>query len=247
MRAMKRHNGVWRLFGGLVIFSLVLWWLDGRGWLDWWRRPVERLINPAKREVYRRVAVKEERGECERQRAELEAEVARLREENEKMRRLLGAPLPPDWQFVLAHVTGKEGGRLWLDVGKDQGVRGGLAVVVENNLVGRVVRVTPRMSEVQLVIDEEFETDGQLAGGVVEGKVRGRPGGRVFFEEVLTKYNLGEGQVVVTGGRELPAGLVVGRVAAVEKVESEVYQRALLESLVEWEGLETVFVVREAD
>ncbi|NIT03518.1 hypothetical protein GTO10_01080, partial [Candidatus Saccharibacteria bacterium] len=67
----------------------------------------------------------------------LSGEVASLREENEKMRRLLGAGLPKAWKFLPALAVGRTE-ELFIDKGSSEGVEEGMMVISEKVLVGKV-------------------------------------------------------------------------------------------------------------
>jgi rod shape-determining protein MreC len=90
------------------------------------------------------------------------AEAARLRQENERLRRLLQGEQPSFEYGPLARVIQPVGGQLTdrvvINVGTNDGVEPEQPVVVGNNaLVGRTTsRVTPNTAEVLLITDQSF-------------------------------------------------------------------------------------------
>lgn len=245
-----------RFYLALLGLSLVLWWGDGRGWLDWLKRPAAAVAQPIQRSLYRltrgkQAVPKPGLAKETAEKAVLEAEILRLKEENEQLRQLLGAPLPPDWQFIPANILQLGEDFLLVDVGKDGGVSENdqiLALtetegVKSGVLLGKIEVVGPRQARVQLLNQAESRVKVQSSQGAL-GVVRGEDG-QLRLTEVLQQDSLEQGDLLVTrGGDGWKPGLAVGRVGAVEKVETAVYQQAGVEPIVEIERLTQVFVVK---
>lgn len=111
---------------------------------------------------------KEELEEKARKNEEGAAEAARLRQENERLRRLLEGQQPSFEYSSLARVVAPVGGqlsnRIQINVGTDDGVKPEQPVVVGNNtLVGRTTdKVTANTAEVILVTDQNFAAGVRL-------------------------------------------------------------------------------------
>ena len=106
-----------------------------------------------------------EKRELEKRALEYEeeaAEAARLRQENERLRRLLDGEQPSFTYSPLAQIVAPVGGqlneRVVINVGSNDGIEPEQPVVVGNNtLIGRTTnRVTPNTAEVLLVTDQNF-------------------------------------------------------------------------------------------
>src|SRR3990170_469148 len=80
------------------------------------------------------------------------AKLSSLEEENEAMRRLLGAPLPRQWKFIPAPIIAR-GDEISLGVGALDGVEEGDAVIWEEVLLGTVANVSQRQSIMLSVSD----------------------------------------------------------------------------------------------
>jgi len=97
------------------------------------------------------------------------AEAARLRQENERLRRLLKGEQTSFEYAPLARVVAPVGGqlteRVLIDIGTNDGVKPEQPVVVgENILVGRTTsQVTPNTAEVILVTDQNFAAGVRIA------------------------------------------------------------------------------------
>jgi rod shape-determining protein MreC len=245
-----------RFYLVLLGLSGVLWWADGRGWLDWLKRPAAVVAQPIQRRLYRlsrgkQVEPKPALTKETTEKTVLEAEIWRLKEENEQLRQLLGAPLPPDWQFIPANILQLGEDFLLVDMGEDGGVAKGDQVLVltategvkNGVLLGRIEVVGPRQARVRLLNQAESRVKVQSSQGAL-GVVKGEDG-QLRLTEVLQQDSLERGDLLLTkGGDGWKPGLAVGRVGAVEKVETAVYQQAEVEPVVAIEELTQVFVVK---
>lgn len=141
-----------------------------------------------------------------------------------------------------------------IDVGSKDGVKVGSAVVSKDNLVGRVTKTTEFLSEVTLVtnISSKFAANvvGSLpAGRQVLGVEKGQGNGDIILDNVLLSETLNKGDFVLSGGdlalelSGFPSGLIVGKITSVDKNPSNLFQKAKVESLVNFSSLSEVFVV----
>lgn len=161
----------------------------------------------------------------------------------------------PQSELLPVRIIGYEGfipgisepSSLTINAGSDQGVAIGQAVVYENNLVGKIVKITPALSQVQLLNDPKLtftaETLSNHSSGVIQGGAPQMTLGNVVLSEVLEK-----GDTVVTkgdislNGSGFPPNIVVGQITATEKRQSDLFQLAEVESLLHISDLTTVFV-----
>lgn len=140
----------------------------------------------------------------------------------------------------------REPSSLIINAGGDNGVLKGQAVVYENNLLGRVIKTTDTLSEVQLLSDSGLvftaETQSQSTGVIRGGQ------DRVVFGNVVLSDVLQKGDIVVTKGdvtlegSGFPPNIVVGEIVATEKRQSDLFQLAVVESHINVTDLTTVFV-----
>lgn len=182
-----------------------------------------------------------------RQLAVEQNQLAILQEENERMRRLLGTPLPPKWKFLMAKVVGLSG-EMRIDKGKQDGVEEGMMVISENILVGRVTAVDEFTSQVQKLDDVRTKIPVVVKRpGGVGVQARGlliNQGGSLILDRVLQSEDIQKGDLVVTGGEEGWLGdLVIGQVEEVLPKSAEVYKKAKVTPLVDYQKLRLVFLV----
>ena len=88
--------------------------------------------------------------------------------ENEKLRELLDLKnsYQTGWETVAAEVIGREADnwyeKLTINKGSKDGITENMAVVDQNGLVGKIVNVTEKTSEVQMMIDSGASLGGML-------------------------------------------------------------------------------------
>lgn len=141
----------------------------------------------------------------------------------------------------------REPSSLVIDGGTNEAVTTGQAVVYENNLVGRVIKTTKTLSEVQLLSDSDLtftaETQTNKSTGVIRGGQERMVFGNVVLSDELEKGDIvvTKGDVAVNGGG-FPPNIIVGEIVATEKRQSDLFQLAEVESLINVTELTTVFV-----
>ena len=192
--------------------------------------------------------------------AELEAQVAELQnrivgyQENETELRILSALLDyartaPQHEYVAANVIGRDTSAfrsyIFLDIGSDSGVRRDMPVVTNQGLVGLVVETTCCSSKIRLITDPESAVNARLQTSRDEGVVVGRQGGGLELQYLSQQAEIHPGDVVLTSalsGR-VPAGIVLGTISAVQRLDYEVLQQAVVTPGVDFNRLEIVLVI----
>jgi len=193
---------------------------------------------------------KELRAENER----LKGEVARLRENEarlQELEKLLQVEQAyPDQEFLAASVLAKDPSNLKeviaIDRGKGDGVREGMVVVTEgHSLVGTVTSVLDDYSWVTLITDPNSAVSAMVQESRAQGVVTGSYSRQLSIEFVAQGAAVKEGDVVITSaiGGHYPAGLVMGRVTAVQSTPQELFKKVSVEPLASLARLETVLVL----
>jgi rod shape-determining protein MreC len=177
-------------------------------------------------------------------------QVQETRQENARLRALLALRERLPLRTLPGEVIGRESGGWTRSVTVNRGVGDGVAtqtpVVVPDGLVGRVVRVRPGNSVVQL-LNDPASTVGAIAQRTrTVGLVEGDPGGAVRFKFMARDgANIGPGDLIVTSGQGsiFPKGLPVGRVTAIEDKGSALFHFAVLAPVVDFARLEEVLLL----
>jgi rod shape-determining protein MreC len=177
-------------------------------------------------------------------------QVAETREENDRLRRLLGLRQRLPMTTLTGEVIAREGGgwvrSLTVNRGAGEGIATQTPVIVPDGLVGRVVRVRPGASVVQLLNDPASTVGAMVQRTRTPGLVEGDPGGSVRF-----KYMARDGAGIVVGdilvtsgqGNVFPKGLPVGRVIAIEDRGSALFHFAVLAPVVDFARVEEVLLL----
>ncbi|GEM_PF-624238 len=137
---------------------------------------------------------------------------------------------------------------LIIDRGEKDGIKVGQAVVLKDSVVGKITKVSRAISKVTLVTDPSSSFTAMTASGTL-GVVNGLNGGNIIFTNVLSSENLSVGEAVVTKGDVhedgigYPPNLIVGKIASIDKTQSNLFQSAQVKSLVNFQNITTVFVV----
>ncbi|MBI5830941.1 MAG: rod shape-determining protein MreC [Armatimonadetes bacterium] len=182
------------------------------------------------------------------------AQLVELRAEVTRLRRLADLRQALDRPSVSARAIGRSPSpwfrTLTLNVGARRGVQTGCAVVAPEGLVGQVYQVAAGTCRVLCVVDRLGSAGVRLqpppARSVV-GVARGDGNNlcTLAYDGLEAKVNAGD--VVVTSGQEagslFPAGLVVGRVAKVEKRPHESSMRLTIQPAVLPEQVEEVSIL----
>lgn len=135
-----------------------------------------------------------------------------------------------------------------LDKGAKDFVGVGDSVIVRNNLVGRISKVSSFLSKVDIVTNASLSFTAKTTSGTI-GVIKGGGGDKITLDNVLLSQNLKLNELVLTkgdvdiNGSGIPANLVVGKIQSIEKVPTAIFQRAEVKSLINFTKLSTVFIV----
>lgn len=178
-------------------------------------------------------------------------QLQQIKEENKKLKEIIGIPMPPDYRIVSARVIGRDftGWQKTLRINKGgiDGITINAPVITPEGLIGKIIDVSYRYSDVLLITDPNCKVSckiiphnvfGILSGAVDAKKITLPPQLRKKSQKLLLldyvdiNYNLTEENTVLTSGlgENFPAGLNIGK--AVGKIihPSELYSQILVEA-----------------
>jgi rod shape-determining protein MreC len=171
------------------------------------------------------------------------------RSENERLRQLLAYAEKVPGAEIPARVVGVNPVAKLLPVrisgGENQGVFQGMSVVTPDGIVGQVIRTTGNYADVALVMDPQSRVGVRVQRSRARGTAAGSGRGPLKLENMLRTEDVENGDLIITAGTDgvYPPGLVVGRVANLEKKEHGMFQRADILPAVDTTKLEEVLVV----
>lgn len=262
---MSRVIPNFQLFLLLIFLSLVILVLDSNHFLDLPKRWGFYLTNPisfgihrtyqnAQRQFYfvfaaRRAA--QENKALLKQIGQLLSENAQLRKRLSEEESLVSQAQhldPQTYNLLAARPIGLTR-FLKIDQGSDASVKVGQAVVFKDNLIGKVVQVSQKSSNVQILQDPDSKVAAFSQGleGRAKGVLVGQFGTETLLDKILHEEQIAVGDLVYTDGTEgnLPRGLVLGRVNEVLERGSEVFKQAKIKPVFDIRDVELVFVIQE--
>jgi len=153
--------------------------------------------------------------------------------------------------YVIASITGNSVDSTRSTIYIDKGIKAGLsigdAVIYKNNLVGKVIEVSPNRSLVALIYSPQVSMGAKNISTTTpsEGIVTGEYGTGLQLTRVLQREPLNIGDVFVTSGREgeFPSGLIIGKVSEIFEIPTDPLKSAVLTPLIEIDRLVHVFVL----
>lgn len=176
----------------------------------------------------------------------------RLREAAEENRRLRQAlqfrQRNPVGDVIPAEVIGRDPDQMFdvlvINAGRDLGLQADWPVVTTEGLVGHIKEVDAHSSVVRLIFDARVSA--LVQGSRAQGIVSPVAGSRFELEYVDASKSIVVGDRVVSSGMggRYPKGITIGYVTEVNNLErSPLFKQVLLESGVDFWGLEEVFVI----
>jgi rod shape-determining protein MreC len=168
---------------------------------------------------------------------------------NQRFRTFLNFQKTMTNDIIAAQVIGKDPSpwfkSLIVDKGFADGVKKGLPVIIPEGAAGQIIEVTKYYSKVLLLIDRNSAIDSLAQRTRARGIIRGSSDGRFFFQYVLRKYEIQEGDTVISSGLDgvFPKGLRVGQVQSITQKNSGIFQEVVVIPFVDFEKLEEVMIV----
>ncbi len=236
-----------RVLGVILVFVVICGsfiMLDRRSTLDPIRSGLNEIVSPVSSAFYRVV----DRGDRQ---SELEAELEQVTEERdaliaensqlkadtvelEQLRQMQEVEARyPDIDLTMANVIARDPSGLQMfvtiNVGSDDGIREGMAIVSPHYYVGQVVEVSQQTSKVMLIIDASQSVGAMLQDSRGEGIVNGQwqHGGYLSLLHVQPEHAPQEGEWVVTSEstdtqtRQVPPNIPIGQVLGEPVVNSQ--------------------------
>lgn len=173
-----------------------------------------------------------------------------LAQRSARLQKLLDLRTSVNLPTVAAEVIGGDASpglhTITINKGRDDGVRGDMAVISPEGVVGRVLDpVAAHAARVQLLVSRNAGAGVMIersrAGGVIVGGGQNPP---LELEYVSSLADVKVGDMVVTAGTDgiYPKGFPVGRVETVER-GAGMYRRIGVRPVVDFSSIEEVLVV----
>lgn len=157
----------------------------------------------------------------------------------------------PDSDYVAAMVLGRDPSPfmryILIDLGSDSGLRRGMPVLTAQGLVGRVDAVTANAARVQLIIDPGSAVNVRLPDSNADAMLVGSVTGDVTLEMIPQETEIHSGELIITSGLggTYPGNILVGQVSSVRKLQTALFQSAVVQPAVDFSNLRAVLVVTD--
>ena len=172
--------------------------------------------------------VRQENRDLREQIEKLRLEQVRLKQDAEQAHRLQ-ALLGFKEQFIgsttAAQVIGSSGSEqsrlVYIDKGRDDGMKPGMPVITSDGIVGKVLNVIDiaNSSQVLLINDQQSGVGAILEDSRLQGVLKGKPSGELIIDKIMSEEEVKPGERILTSGGDqiFPKGLPIGTVAKVSK------------------------------
>lgn len=262
---MKKRQKIYQVFFILSLLSILLLLLSPNVFLRSISGVVEKVFTPLQMSVYRNVGIKDEDNSKLKK---LEEENVKMREELVKLKSLeedvlslrsqLRQTVYPARKLIPAQVIGinKEplqkdssyATEIVINIGKRQDIKKGMAVIINNVLIGTIDRVSNERSVVLLITGENISFPVRALHTNASGVIRNEKD-QMIMQEVLLSEKLEISDTIVTqaGMREdgtgYPPDLLIGKITSVDKKPSALFQSARITPFIKMDDLSVVFVI----
>lgn len=156
----------------------------------------------------------------------------------------------PENQYVAASVIGRDPSPFLhyviINQGSDHGLRYGMPVVTQQGLVGRIDAVIGGAARVQLITDPGAIVNVTLQNAGADGAITGSLTGDINLEMITQDVALVPGDLVLTSGLggAYPQDILVGQVVTIRKRETDLFQTAAIQPVVDFSSLQAVLVIK---
>lgn len=173
-----------------------------------------------------------------------------LTEENNQLRNLLNFKQTKKYNLQVANILSRDPinqNIIVLDVGLNQGVLEGQAVVVNDGIiVGKIIEVSPTACKARLLSDSLSKLSVKVGENyAVSGLLSGSLGLGMNLNYIPQAQDIKTNDMVVTTALEekIPSGLTVGKIQSVSFQEEEIFKQAAVEPIVDYSSLNILAVI----
>src|SRR3989339_1109144 len=185
--------------------------------------------------------------------ADLSVENSRLKElekENNNLRKLLNLKDKNQYTLAVVNILSRDPVNrniLIVDAGRNQNIEAGQAVVLSDGIiVGKVIEAGIDASKIRLLTDSFSKLAVKIGNDrLVSGILSGSLGLVMDLNFIPQEQDIKSADVVVTGDIDpkIPSGLIVGQIGEVEFSQEELFKKASVLPMVNYEVLNTLAVI----
>lgn len=203
--------------------------------------------------------IKKENDELRARVEQLDAKVSQMEKEETELKRLRKlldlSEKYSEYPSVGANVIGKGPGNWFdtivIDKGKKDGIEEGMNVLSGDGLVGIVVEVQDKSSQIMSIISDESNVSAMsLKTGdvcMINGNEETIEQGYIGVEDIDRSAKVVEGDEIITSNisSKYLAGLTIGKIKDIKLSESKLSKTAKLEPAVDFKHLQEVLIIKK--
>jgi len=192
--------------------------------------------------------------------SEMEVEVSRMQTEIIVLKQQISetrvlsalvdfARVQPENRYLAATVIGRDPSPFLdyviINRGSDDGLRRGMPVVTQQGLVGRIAAVTADAARVQLITDPASNINVKLEPSRAQAVIRGEVSGEISLAMIPQSAQVEIGDLILTSGLggNYPTNILIGQVTGVRRRETDLFQSASVQPVVDFNQLEIVLII----
>lgn len=192
--------------------------------------------------------------------SEMEVEVSRMQTEIIVLKQQISetrvlsalvdfARVQPENRYLAASVIGRDPSPFLdyviINRGSDDGLRRGMPVVTQQGLVGRIAAVTADAARVQLITDPASNINVKLEPSRAQAVIRGEVSGEISLAMIPQSAQVEIGDLILTSGLggNYPTNILIGQVTSVRRRETDLFQSASVQPVVDFNQLEIVLII----
>ncbi len=201
------------------------------------------------------IALRQQNASLQADVARLQAQVVQLQQQVSETQALAAlvnfSRSSPESKYTAASVIGRDPSPflhyIIVDKGSNDGLRRGMPVVTDQGLVGRVDAVISSAARVQLITDPASVVNVRLEKADREAVLVGNISSDLSLDLIPQDVALEPGDVVLTSGLGggYPTDLIVGQVLSVRKRDSDLFQQAIIQAVVDFTELKIVLIITD--
>ena len=197
------------------------------------------------------IDVKEENNRLKQQLLDMEEKLSEHIENSVQFRRLRDQmlfarknPLEKIYAEIIGESSDNTHSIRFINRGSNQKVQRNYIVIRKEGLVGRIHSVSPFQSSVQLMIDHRNRVPALIQRNRVRGLIYGTQAG-IEMRQINQHAKIKIGDRVISSGLGglYPKGILIGWVSEIRHQQHELFKTAILESAVDFNSIEEVFVI----
>ena len=221
---------------------------------------VQRWISIRYQALYEFITVPRDLATLRQRNAELENQVSQLQNQVIALQQQLSeaqilyallnyARSKPENIYIACAVIGRDPSPFLhyviIDHGSDSVIRHGMPVVTQQGLVGRIEAVTAGAARVQLITDASSVVNVRLKSTQTEALLNGSVTGDINLGMLPQDVDLKQGELVLTSGLggNYPPDVLVGEIVTVRKRETDLFQTASIQPMVDFANLNAVLII----